>query len=460
MHKYLLALTLCFLVSCSTFRKGGTAASTGQNGEQATEADPEVDKAIKKLPSGNQTGDLNTPGAGAFAMPLEVNEEVETWIEYFRGRGREHFTRYLERSTRYTALMKKILAENGVPEDLIYVAMIESGFTGKIKSRARAVGYWQFISGTGKHYGLRSNKWVDERWDPIRSTEAAAAYFKGLYNLFGNWYLALASYNVGENRIKSLVMKNFTRNFWELAQKKQLPSETMHYIPKFLAARLIAQEPEKYGFVGLDYMEPLNFDTITASDTIDMKKLAKEIGADYDDLRELNPSWKSQYALAYDGKASVRVPVGMGEKAKAVVTDALVKEKRFLAEAGAEPSKDTFLRYRVKRGDSLEKIADEFEVNVDEIIKINRRRKNGVLRPGTTLKIPGNTTLRKSDDRKFASKKSKSKRKLSEVYLVRHGDTLQSIARRFGRSVESIAKENRLVSNRNLYRGRRIVIPD
>jgi membrane-bound lytic murein transglycosylase D len=211
MKQYAVVLyLLLFAVGCAhqqTSTKGGQTNNSASGNEVVDE------QVIRQLPG--PPAELNSPSLSIGQIPVEVNPEVENWLNYFQGRGRSYFERYLERSTRYVPLMKKILHENGVPEDLIYIAMIESGFSGKIKSKAKAVGFWQFIGGTGKHYGLAVNRLMDERYDPVKSTEAAATYFKGLYNLFGDWFLAIASYNVGENRIKSMVMKNFTRNFWQ-----------------------------------------------------------------------------------------------------------------------------------------------------------------------------------------------------------------------------------------------------
>ena len=318
---------LLFASACATKTVSTTADGKTISPQEATE-----DKTIQNLPAPTSSSDLDGSGE-TMQIPVEVNAEVEKWIEYFQGRGRGYFERYLERSTRYVPVMKKVLKENGVPEDLIYIAMIESGFTAKIKSRAKAVGFWQFIGGTGKHYGLRVNKLVDERYDPVRSTEAAAAYFKGLYNLFGSWYLAIASYNVGENRIKSMVMKNYTRDFWQLAVRKQLPPETTQYIPKFLAARLISREPEKYGFTGLNYEDPMSFDLITSADPVDMRALAKAMKIDYVEIRDLNPAYKTQVAPVMTNVATVRIPQGTLEAAKLVLNEAVVKNRQYMVAA-------------------------------------------------------------------------------------------------------------------------------
>ncbi|HVK60718.1 MAG TPA: lytic transglycosylase domain-containing protein, partial [Bdellovibrionales bacterium] len=218
------------LGACATLKTSG--------GRPGQSNDPEM----AKTPATPST-DLSDSGSDLEAIPLEVNKNVLQWIDYFQGRGRPHMERYLQRSTRYMPIMKKILRDNGLPEDLIYIALIESGFSSTAHSSASAVGYWQFIRGTGKHYNLKIDGYVDERRDFVKSTQAAAEYFKGLYSLFGAWYLAIASYNVGENRVKSLVMKNHTRDFWKLARENRLPDETTNYVPKFLAARLIAKDP-------------------------------------------------------------------------------------------------------------------------------------------------------------------------------------------------------------------------
>lgn len=182
-------------------------------------------------------------------IPTELNANVDKWINYFQGRGRPHMERYLLRSTRYEALMKKVLRDNKLPEDLFYIALIESGFSSQAFSHASAVGYWQFIRGTGKRYKLQINQMIDERRDPVLSTQAAADYFKDLYARFNSWYLAMASYNVGEGRVDRAVKKYKTKDFWELTRNKRaLPRETDDYIPKYIAAKLIAKNPDKYGF--------------------------------------------------------------------------------------------------------------------------------------------------------------------------------------------------------------------
>lgn len=436
-RKPLLLVLPFFLISCATQNKRGSNQSAAE------------DKIIQNIPGGDITN-MNEMGQ----IPVEVNAQVEKWIQYFQGRGRPHFERYLERSTRYTPLMKKVLKENGVPEDLIYICMIESGFSSRIKSKAKAVGFWQFIKGTGNNYGLRANNMIDERYDPVRSTEAAAAYFKGLYNLFNSWFLALASYNVGENRVKGLVMRNYTRDFWELARRKQLPSETIHYIPKFLAASLIAREPEKYGFTGLDYQAPMVFDVVTAKDPVDMKILAKSLKIDFDDLKDLNPAYKTQYAPLLDGEAMVRVPQGLGEAAKIAINDAVVKNKRFLAQAEVPAGKGSFLKYRVQRGDSLETIAERFDVSVDDILKVNRVRKNSI-RPGTTLKIPASALNVVKETRNSSASFKKGE---SLLHVVRRGETLTHIAKKHNITLQKLAKLNNLQANHRVRYGQKLVI--
>ena len=193
---------------------------------------------------------------------MDDNEQVDKWVNYFQTMGRDRMETYLSRSTRYIPMMKNVLREYRLPEDLVYVAMIESGFSPNAHSFANAVGYWQFIESTGKRHGLKVNSYVDERRDPVLSTRAAAEYFKDLYGAFGSWHLALASYNTGEYRVSRSVMRYYTRDFWYLSSKRSLPRETVNYVPKFIAAVRISKNPKKYGFDKIDYQVPLEYDTV------------------------------------------------------------------------------------------------------------------------------------------------------------------------------------------------------
>ncbi|RME16074.1 MAG: hypothetical protein D6797_05255, partial [Bdellovibrio sp.] len=254
-----LLLFLLVTTGCSVFQR-------------APEPEIDVSEEINK-----GTDDVYHPSPEFGTIQLEVNPAVQKWLNYFQERGRAHMERYLKRSTRYISVMKAELRKRGMPEELIYVPLIESGFNHRAYSYASAVGYWQFIRGTAKRYGLRINTFIDERRDPILSTNAAAEYFSELYNLFGDWYLALAAYNAGENRIKRAVMKYKTRNFWRLAKGRRLPRETRNYVPKFIAAALIHQNPAKYGFHDLDYQKPLSFDEIRVARSISLYTLAKNL---------------------------------------------------------------------------------------------------------------------------------------------------------------------------------------
>ena len=178
-----------------------------------------------------------------YDFPITMNSRVEAWIDYFTGRGREHMERYLARSHRYIPLMRKIFKKAGLPEDLVYLALIESGFILRAKSRVRAIGPWQFMKATGKRYGLHIDSWVDERQDPILSTEAAARYLRDLYLMFESWYLAASAYNGGEYRVLRAMEKAKSNNFWRLCQTHYLHRETKDYIPKLIAAALIAKKP-------------------------------------------------------------------------------------------------------------------------------------------------------------------------------------------------------------------------
>ncbi len=392
------------------------------------------------------------------AIPTEVNASVQKWITYFQGRGREHMEKYLARSTRYEKLMKKVLRDNGLPEDLFYIALIESGFSSRATSHAAAVGYWQFIRGTGKRYGLDINRLMDERRDPVLATQAAAEYFKGLYSVFGSWYLAMASYNVGENRVKREVMKHMTRDFWELARRKRLPRETVNYVPKFIAAKLIAKSPEQYGFEGIDYMPPIEFDHVNVDFPVNLRILSEKMGVNYEDFKDLNPKYRGEVAPVKNGSLVLRVPPGMVEMAVAASKESLVERVEFVADA------DETQTYRIRRGDTLSTIARRYRTTVAYLRDINDMPRGRKLRINARLLVPDRTPLREKRARTASVKKSSSRRQSAsssdgKFHVVQSGESLYSIAARYNTTISALRKLNNIRNGRLLRAGSRLLVP-
>lgn len=397
-------------------------------------------------------------------IPTEINPLVEKWIDYFQGRGRPHMERYLSRSTRYMKLMKKILRQNGLPEDLVYIALIESGFSSKATSRAAAVGYWQFIRGTGKRYGLEISPLVDERRDPVLSTQAAAEYFKGLYSVFGSWYLAMASYNVGENRVKREVMNHYTRDFWELARKRRFPKETINYVPKFIAAKMIGNNPEKYGFVNLDYLTPVEFEHVKSSKPVNLKIMAEKMGLDYDDLKDLNPKFKGEIAPLKGQVLELRVPLGKTEIGTVAAQAAAVEKVEYIADAG-----ETEI-YKVRSGDSLSTIAKKYRTTVAWLRDANDLKSGRKLRIGQRLMVPERgvakvrpvkvvAKVEKKEDSEKAAATPEIVTKKGVFYVVQPGDTLSAIADDYDSSVEELRRMNKMGRGSVLKAGMKLKVP-
>ena len=225
------------------------------------------------------------PALDDASIPIESHPLVDKWLDYFTGRGRPTFERWLVRSGRYMDSMKKILEKEGVPTDLVHLVFVESGFNPHARSVASAVGPWQFIRGTANLFGLKVNSWVDERKDPEASTVAAARYLKHLHGLFNSWPLALASYNAGEGAVGRAIKRQGTRDFWAL----RLPEETRNYVPKFMAVLAISRDPSRYGFDQVAVDQPLDYDEVTIPGPVDLKALAEACATDVTQIRELNP---------------------------------------------------------------------------------------------------------------------------------------------------------------------------
>lgn len=421
----LIILSFSFLLfnSCSHFVKRG---SHGDNPVSHQEFPSSTFYETLASPYKSKLGDI----------PMDDHPAVNQWIKYFTDRGKGHMTAYLERSSRYIPLMQSVLKENELPLNLVYVALIESGFSPKALSRSNAVGYWQFIYGTGKRYGLRIDGFVDERRDPVLSTRAAANYFKDLYSLFGSWHLSLAAYNAGEYRVNRAVLRHYNRDFWVLKSKKALPRETRNYIPKLIAAIHISKNPKKYGFYNIKYQEPINYELLKVKKSISLSKLAKNIGVPFEEIKSLNPIYKGEYVPIYNKEATLRIPVGKLLSAQAVLDKSRMAEPKH--------SYHYHYWYRVRRGDSLYKIARRHRTTVRKIRRANNiASRSSFLRIGQRLKIPSRRLVasKKSATRKPANASTK------EFYTVRRGQTLSRIAKINGLTLAQLKKLNNIQGN-------------
>jgi membrane-bound lytic murein transglycosylase D len=258
-----------------------------------------------------------------FDIPVTYNTKVKWWINYYQTTGRKWFRTWLERSHAYMPQMQKVLADKGMPQDLAYVAMIESGFSPQATSTAEAVGYWQFITPTANRYGLKTTWWLDERRDFTKSTSAASHYLGDLFRQFGSWYLTAAAYNMGEGRMQKLVNRYHTRNYWILSKRDDFPEETKQYIPKLLAAMLIAKAPKLYGFHDVNFQEPYRYDYFTVPGGTDLINLARYIGVSSDHLARLNPELVKGFVPTFVHSHRIRIPKGLQPKVSQFVRASL-----------------------------------------------------------------------------------------------------------------------------------------
>ena len=245
-----------------------------------------------------------------FDIPIAYNDRVKRWIEYFQTSARSSFKLWLERSSRFLPFISSNLESSGLPQDLAYVAMIESGFRADAASHASAVGLWQFMARTATHYGLQVSWWLDERRDFEKSTRAAIGYMQALHKLFGSWYLVAASYNMGEASVARLIKRHNTNDFWRLADLGALPEETTNYVPKILAATLISKAPAIYGFRELNYQLPHTYDWFDAPGGTDLANLAIYLGVSARYLQDLNPELTRGYVPRGMASHRIRVPKG------------------------------------------------------------------------------------------------------------------------------------------------------
>ncbi|MDR1830420.1 MAG: LysM peptidoglycan-binding domain-containing protein [Candidatus Fibromonas sp.] len=382
---------------------------------------------------------LDSIDLSRFSFPIDINDRVMQEIHFLTVNVRSFTETSLSRKTALDSMIYSKLRERNMPEDLIYLALIESGFKTSAYSRAKAAGVWQFIPGTGKRYGLSVDFWLDMRRNPAASTDAALGYLNDLYNEFGDWYLAMAAYNCGEGRIRRLVKEGLAANpskkvsYWDL----KLPRETMHYVPRVIAATIIGHNPEHYSFE-VQKQNTLPFDTATIKDCIPLDKVGGAVGVSPNTIRELNPElirWCTPPNLK---SYTIRVPQGTREK--------------FLA-AYAKMDKTQLVRwqqYKVQKGDNLGNISRQFGLKPSDVQAANNL-KNSKLRAGQILIIPmpAGAAMPERQRKSNTAEKIVSKTdNNAKTYVVRRGDNLSSIARRFGVSSQSLMVWNDLQSNK------------
>lgn len=454
-----------------------------------------------------------------YDVPIEVNDAVLHAVAFYQFRTPKAFASALQRSGRYLPLMRSILREAGLPEDLVYVAMIESAFKAKAHSRAAAKGYWQFIAGTGKRYGLKTTRDIEERSDPVKSTRAAAAYLRDLYEMFGDWYLAMAAYNAGEGRVLRGLQRTGARTYWELRDGNALHRETRDYVPFFIATTLIAKDPARFGF---DVVQdpPLEFDVVEVPRPVELARVSRELGVSLETLRGLNGEVVGRNTPRGFTAYPLRVPKGAGPVLSARLSS---------IPAAPEVYEQTVT---VRKGDTLGRFAARYKVSVAEIQKANRLGTKTTLQVGQRLVVPTRVppapaapTLAEAAETPVIAEQARGEvralpspsaavvdaaslgpdvsiapapalppapqpsrvaipaagftadapasagsgasgtgtsaaRRATKTHTVRKGDTLYRIANRYGVSLEELRRANRIGRSSAIRPGQRLAVPE
>ncbi len=399
---------------------------------------------------------VNRPGGGVAATPTydlniesyATNQRVQRYLNVYRGRVRARFTRWLGRMARYEGMIRNVLRGYGLPEDLVYLALIESGYSNNAVSRARAVGMWQFIRSTGRQYGLRIDSWVDERRDPFKATDAAARHLWDLKEQFGSWYLAAAAYNGGAGRVSRGISRlpsdeTSDSTFFTLADKRWLRYETREYVPKLIAATMLAKDPAAHGFDSIPALEPLVFDEITVPEQTGLDVIAELADTTVRALRELNPHFYR--GVTPPSEASVvRVPRGTGNTVAQRYADVPPSERVH------------FVYHFVRRGETLGEIAARYRIGLSFLRAANPGLRPRKLRIGHRLLIPVSRSARQGEAKPPAQAPPPN-----GVHTVRWGETLWIVSQRYGVRVDDLRAWNHIGPRETLVRvGQRLrVIP-
>ena len=406
-----------------------------------------------------------------FDIPVTWNKQVAMWVKFFTGKGRRHFVNYTQRAGRYAPVLSKIMADNGLPRDLIYLAMAESGFQNHARSWAKAVGPWQFMPYTGRKFGLNIDWYVDERRDPLKASIAAANYLKTLHNLFGSWELAAAGYNAGEGKIGRAIRMYHSKDFWRLTQGRYLRPETKNYVPKIMALAIIGKNLDVFGFHEIQFEKALDYEEIMIKGSADLYEVSEVLELDFEEIKRYNPEIVRWQTPPYMESYPLRVPVG----AKDAWDD--YKEKDAVVA-------DSFKTYVTPGESSLTQISKKFKVPMNVLADLNPELSESQLDPKTVVLLPFRedhslnasmyADIYEKSSKKVArhqkrgrharmisaySKKGKKVKNPSIYYTVRKGDTLWRVAQKTGVPMSTIIRTNaHIIKRRQILPGDKLAI--
>jgi len=388
------------------------------------------------------------PGQIAYDFPVTINKQVEYYLDLFQNKQKNYFKRWLARSGKYLPAIRHELRKAGLPQDLVYLAMIESGFNPSAYSHAHAAGLWQFIRGTGRNYGLRIDSWVDERREPEKATKAAVAYLGALYERFGDWQLAVAAYNAGAGKMERAIKKYNSRDFWKLAQHRYLRLETKRYVPKLIAAILIARNPEQYGFTDIDYQQPVQYDLIKVPPRTDLRAIAVSGSTTIKEIRKLNNELRKNQTPPTSGSYQLKIPAGSYD-----LVAANMSRLHPVVTTG-------YKTHKVRKGETIGRISKRYRVSMTTLLKANKLH-TSKLKNGQRLRIPYKTTkyvlLKKGQTAKeYYASTSKNGRMV--LHELRRGETLSKVSKRYNVPVELIVQWNDITDVRRIRAGHQLAI--
>jgi membrane-bound lytic murein transglycosylase D len=383
------------------------------------------------------------PAEIQYDFPVVVNRQVEMYLDLFQGKLRPYFSQWLSRSGRYLPMIHAELEAAGLPLDLAYLSMIESGFSQRALSRAKAVGLWQFMAGTGRDYGLSVSRYLDERRDAEKSTRAAVSYLKHLYNEFGDWYLAVAAYNGGPGTMRNAMKKTGCADFWRIAQSNHLHLETKRYVPKLIAAIIISKDPERYGFTNIAYEPPLTYETLAVGPGLDFQAAALLTGSDTSLLKQLNQELLSGKTPLDCEQYELKIPRGTRELAE-----------RNLPRLHTVASTD-YKTHIVQKNETLSQICRTYNINTTTLLKVNNLT-SSKLQIGKRLRIPYRTIayrlLPEGIDPRSAAGDA------LVMHTVKRGETVSKISRQYQVPPELIVSWNGLSSMHQITAGQQLAL--